>query len=193
MGIVLSQRTEVFHVPYGPWINDGTLENTFIDIKANPALIPVLPPCIGWPETQALLHTINTTTSPLMSLAADQHFSQGKQDDQPMTLVSFVTLCFAEMALNQKEKIHALAEYLQNTMDSLLQDISNSQQQPLHLEVVLEIQPTVFHHHKFQGWSLTVCISGVGQEPHAIRGDWGWGIQALIDALTHYNPAFKDA
>ena len=193
MGIVLSQRTEVFHVPYGPWTNDGTLDNTFIDIKANPALIPVLPPCIGWPETQALLHTINTTTSPLMSLAADQHFSQGKQDDQPMTLVSFVTLCFAEMALNQKEKIHALAEYLQNTMDSLLQDISDSQQQPLHLEIVLEIQPTVFHHHKFQGWSLTVFISGVGQEPHAIRGDWGWGIQALIDALTHYNPAFKDA
>ena len=71
--------------------------------------------------------------------------------------------------------------------------LRNSLQQPIPLEIIVEMQTTVFHHHQdFQGWSLTVFIAGSGQEHHVIRRTWGWGIRALIDALTPYNPALKD-
>ena len=43
MGIVLSEDFKHFHVPYGPAINDGSLDARFIDIKTKPQLIPVLP------------------------------------------------------------------------------------------------------------------------------------------------------
>jgi len=71
MGILLSESSTYFHVPYGQDIAYGSLEARFIDLKANPQMIPVLPPCVGWPETQELLTQINRAQSPYMTLAAD--------------------------------------------------------------------------------------------------------------------------
>jgi hypothetical protein len=77
MAIVVSEGTSLFHVPYGPSISDGSLEASFIDLKTHPNLIPVLPPCMGWPETQELLQLVNAPRSPFMSLAADQSYAKG--------------------------------------------------------------------------------------------------------------------
>jgi len=187
MGILLSERTEIFHVPYGPLSQDGDLNTGFVDIKTNLALIPVLPPCIGWPETRELLRSINAPPSPFMSLATHQCFTDGQHQDQPVTLISFVTLCLAELRHNHKAMISDLASFLQYQMDQLLQEISDSFQQRLQLEVVLESQPTVFHHARVDGWSLIIFMTASGQEHHTVRGTWGWGIQALIDALRGYH------
>lgn len=187
MGILLSERSEIFHIPYGPLSHDGDLNTGFVDVRANLALIPVLPPCIGWPETQELLRNINAPPSPFMSLATHQCFSDGQEQDQPVMLISFVTLCLAEIAHNQKAMISDLAAFLQYQMDQLLQEISEWLQQPLHLEVVLESQPTAFHHEELNGWSLTIFMAASGQEHQTVRGTWGWGIQALIDALEGYH------
>ncbi len=73
-------------------------------------------------------------------------------------------------------------------MDVLLQDVSTFLDHSLDLEIILEIQPTQFHHHHIQGWSLTVMMVASGQEPHTVRGTWGYGIHALIDGLTAYAP-----
>ena len=187
MGILLSERTEIFHVPYGPLSHDGDLSTGFVDIKTNLAFIPVLPPCIGWPETRELLRSINAPPSPFMSLATHQCFLNGQQQNRPVLLVSFVTLCLAEIKHNQKGMISDLATFLQCQMDQLLQEISDSLQQRLHLEVVLESQPTAFHHAKVDGWSLTIFMTASGQEHQTVRGTWGWGIQALSDALRGYH------
>lgn len=187
VGILLSERTEIFHVPYGPLSHDGDLTAGFVDVKANPALIPVLPACIGWPETQELLRSINASASPFMSLAAHQCFSEGPHQDQPVMLISFVTICLAEITHNHKAMITDLATFLHCELDQLLQEISESLQQPLHLEIVLESQPTAFHHTRSEGWSLTIFLVASGQEHQAVRGIWGWGIQALIDGLAGYH------
>jgi hypothetical protein len=142
MGILLSERTEIFHVPYGPLSNDGDLNSGFVDVKTNLTLIPVLPPCIGWPETQELLRNINAPLSPFMSLATHPRFTDGQHQDQPVTLISFVTLCLAEIAHNHKAMITDLARFLQCQMDHLLQEISESLQQLLRLEVVLGARRT---------------------------------------------------
>jgi hypothetical protein len=51
---------------------------------------------------------------------------------------------------------------------------------------LLESQATAFHHFKVDGWSLTIFMAASGQERHTVRATWGWGIQALIDALAGY-------
>jgi len=102
-------------------------------------------------------------------------------------LISFVTLCLAEIMHNHKSIITGLATFLQGRTDQLLQEISQSLQQPLHLEIVLESQPTVFHAFEVDGWSLTMFISASGQEHHRVRGTWRWGIHAFIDALASYH------
>jgi hypothetical protein len=187
MDIRLSERTEIFHVPYGPVSHDGDLNSGFVDVKTNLTLIPVLPPCIGWPETRELLRSINAPPSPFMSLATDQCFSDVQHQDQPVTLISFVTMCLAEVTHNDKAMITDLATFLQCQMDHLLQEISDSLQQRLHLEVAIESQPTAFYHFEVEGWSLTIFIAASGREHHAVRATWGWGIQALIDALAGYH------
>ena len=188
MGIVLSEGSKHFHVPYGPAITDGSLESRFIDLKTNPKMIPVLPSCVGWPETQELLTQINKARSPFMTLATDQSYATGPDPNRPVILVSFVTLCFAEISHNAKDLLSDLATYLQPQMDELLQDVSNILGHTLDLEIILEIQPTVFHHHHIEGWSLTVMMVASGQEHHAVRGTWGYGIHALIDGLNAYAP-----
>lgn len=100
MGILVSEGTSLFHVPYGPSISDGSWDASFIDLKANPNLIPVLPPCVGWPEIQELLQLVNAPHSPFMTLAADQSFAKGPDPTRPVILVSFVTVCFAEICHN---------------------------------------------------------------------------------------------
>jgi hypothetical protein len=188
MGIVLSEGSKYFHVPYGPAITDGSLEARFIDLKASPQMIPVLPPCVGWPETQQLLVQINKPRSPFMTLAADQSYAKGPDPNRPVILVSFVTLCFAEISHNAKDLLSDLVTYLQPLMDELLQDVSTMLHHTLDLEIILEIQPTFFHHHHLDGWSLTVMMIASGQEHHTVRGTWGYGIHALIDGLNAYAP-----
>lgn len=188
MGIVLSEGSKHFHVPYGPTITDGSLETQFINLKIHPHMIPVLPPCIGWPETQELLTQINKAPSPFLTLAADQQYAEGPDPNRPINLVSFVTLCFEEISHNAKDILSDLVLYLQRQMDEILQDVSMMLSQSLDLEIILEIQPTQFHHHQIQGWSLTVMMVASGQEHYAVRGAWGYGIQTLIDGLNAYAP-----
>ena len=186
MGIVLSERTEILHVPYGPLSHDGDLNIGYVDVKTNPAFIPILPPCIGWPETQELLRSINASHSPFMSLATHQCFSDGQHQNQPVRLISFVTLCLAEITHNHKTMICGIAAFLLTRMNQLLQEISESLAQRLHLEVVLESQRTAYHHSGIEGWSLTIFMDASGQEYPNVRETWGWGIHALIDALADY-------
>ena len=188
MGIMLSEGSKQFHVPYGPAISDGSLEARFIDLKANPRMIPVLPPCVGWPETQELLLHINKSPSPFMTLAANQSYAKGPDPKRPVILVSFVTLCFADITHNAKDLVSDLARFLEKQMDEILQDASTMLHQTLDLEIVLEIQPTLFHLHLIEGWSLTVMMIASGQEHHSVRGTWGYGIQTLIDSLKAYAP-----
>ena len=188
MGILLSESSTYFHVPYGPDIIYGSLEARFIDLKTEPQMIPVLPPCVGWPETQELLTQINTARSPFMTLAADQSYADGPDSNRPVILVSFVSLCFAEISHNTKDFLSDLVLYLQHQMDVLLQDVSTILDHTLDLEIILEIQPTQFHHHHIQGWSLTVMMIASGQEHHTVRGTWGYGIHALMDGLNAYAP-----
>ncbi len=188
MGILLSESSTYFHVPYGQDIAYGSLEARFIDLKANPQMIPVLPPCVGWPETQELLTQINRAQSPYMTLAADQSYANGPDTNRPVILVSFVSLCFAEISHNTKDFLSDLVLYLQHQMDALLQDVSTILDHTLDLEIILEIQPTQFHHHHIQGWSLTVMMVASGQEHQAVRGTWGYGIHALIEGLNAYAP-----
>jgi hypothetical protein len=188
MGILLSESSTYFHVPYGPDIIYGSLEARFIDLKTEPQMIPVLPPCVGWPETQELLTQINTARSPFMTLAADQSYADGPDSNRPVILVSFVSLCFAEISHNTKDFLSDLVLYLQHQMDVILQDVSRILDHTLDLEIILEIQPTQFHHHHIQGWSLTVMMIASGQEPPTVRGTWGYGIHALIDGLNTYAP-----
>lgn len=188
MDIVLSEGTKEFHVPYGPAINDGSLEARFIDLKTQPEMIPVLPPCVGWPETQELLIQINKGRSPFMTLAADQSYAKGPDPDRPVILVSFVSLCFAEISHNAKDLVSDLVSFLQQQMDVILKDASTMLDSTLDLEIILEIQPTQFHHHQIEGWSLTVMMIASGQEHHSVRGTWGYGISALIDGLNAYAP-----
>ena len=188
MGIVLSEGSQHFHVPYGPAITDGSLEARFIDLKTHPEMIPVLPPCVGWPETQELLVQINKAQSPFMTLATDQSYAKGPDPNRPVILVSFVTLCFAEISHNAKDILSDLVMYLQRQMDELLQNVSTMLDQSLDLEIILEIQPTFFHHQHIDGWSLTVMMVASGQEHHAVRGTWAHGIHSLIDGLNTYAP-----
>jgi hypothetical protein len=188
MGIVFSVGSKHFHVPYGPALTDGSLNAGFIDLKNFPHFIPVLPPCVGWPETQELLVQINKPQSPFVTLAVDQSYANGPDLNQPVILASFVTLCFPEISHNTKDFVSDLVEYLQRQMDELLQDVSTMLDHTLDLEIILEIQPTIFHLHHIEGWNLTIMMIASGQEPHAVRGTWGYGINALIDGLNTYAP-----
>jgi hypothetical protein len=159
-----------------------------MNLKTHPQMIPVLPPCIGWLETQELLTQINKSQSPFMTLAADQHYTDGPDPHRPVILVSFVTLCFKEISHNAKDVLSDLVLYLQGQMNELLQNVSMLLSTSLDLEIILEIRSTQFHHHHIQGWSLTVMMVASGQESHTVRGTWGYGIHALIDGLTAYAP-----
>lgn len=188
MGILRSEGTSLFHVPYGPSLKDGNWEASFIDLKTHPDLISVLPPCVGWPETQALLQQMNAKTSPFMSLAADQSFAKGPDPARPVILVSFATFCFAEISHNTKDLLSDLTQFLQTQMDDLLQEIANALGKPIEMEIVLELQPTRYHYERLQGWSVTVMTIVSGHDYQAVRGTWGWGIQAFMDALKAYAP-----
>jgi hypothetical protein len=123
-----------------------------------------------------------------MTLAADQQYAEGPNPNRPIILVSFVTLCFEEISHNAKDVLSDLVLYLQRQMDELLQNVSTILNMSLDLKIILEIQPTQFHHHQIQGWSLTVMMVASGQEHYAVRGAWGYGISALIDGLHAYAP-----
>jgi hypothetical protein len=102
MGIDIAEQTETFHVPFGSPNSNGTPEASYVDVKAHPEWIPVLPSCLGWPETQTLLTIINSPISPFMSLAADQGFTWAEAVERHRVLTSFVAVCFADVSLNTK-------------------------------------------------------------------------------------------
>ena len=186
MGIRVTEQQEMFHVPFGNPNSEGPPEATFWDLKHHPEWIAVLPSGIGWPEIQALLQIINSPSSPFMSLAADQGFTTTNSPSTPV-LTSFLTLCWFPLSHNTKSQIDHLAEFLGENIDEVLQQTSDQLQGPLPLEIVLEKQPTQFHHQDFSGWSLSIMLAAQGTTiPHA-RRMWGLGIQALQDILDQSN------
>ncbi len=184
MGIRVSETEGVLHIPYGPPSDDGTHESTFVDLKANPSWVPVIPPSIGWPETRNLLEAINASESPLMSLAAHQGFASPDQPEFDAVLTSFVTLCYADLQRNKKLALEQLASFLQLQVSELLQAVSNEIERALFLNVLLELQPTAFHHNAFEGWSLTIFMAAYGGDAGDARRTWNVGVRALQDALT---------
>jgi hypothetical protein len=187
MGIRISERDEVFHIPYGLPNSDGTPESSFVDLKANPALVPVLAPCLGWPETRDLLKAVNAPESPLMTLAADQGFTTTEQPEHLVALTSFVTLSYAEVERNRKPAMADLAERLDKRMSAVLQAVSHVLQRTLFLNVTLELQPTIFHHQGLDGWSLTVLMAAYGGDERDARLTWRMGVKALQAALTDHD------
>ncbi len=183
MGIRISQRDDVFHVPYGIPNNDGTPESNFVDLKTHPEWVPVLPPCLGWPETCALLRAINAADCSLMSLAADQVFVRVGQPDDQTALTSFLTFCYARLLQNERKALMDLAEFLKGRTSELLQLACDTLQRRLSLDIVLEVHPTIFHVKGISGWSLTALIVAYGQDEGAARSTWGVGMQALQEAL----------
>ncbi|MER3424084.1 MAG: hypothetical protein C4293_13520 [Nitrospiraceae bacterium] len=183
MGISISESTTVLHIPYGPFTNEGSPDTGFVDLKAHPEWISVMPPCLGWPETRDLLQAINAPSSPLMTLAADQAFTAPSQSEFKVALASFVTLCYADLPRNAKQPLADLAESLKARISDLLQAVSNELQQRLFLKIVLELQPTIFHHEDLEGWSLTVFMAAYGDDEGETRMTWHVGVRALQEAI----------
>jgi len=181
--IPISEHSDVFHVPYGPPNSEGSPGGSFVNVKANPEWISVLPSCIGWPEIQRLLRVINAPMTPLMSLAADQGIAETKDADKPFALTSFVILCLADIPSNRQSSIRELANFFQHQLTDSIQDTADTLQRPLHLQVRLEIQPTHFHHHGFEGWSLMVLLAATEQDPRLARHTWSLGLRALEEAV----------
>ncbi len=183
MGIRISHRDEVFHVPYGSLNNDGTPDSNFVDLKAHPEWVAVLPPCLGWPETRELLHAINSAKSSLMSLATDQAFVRVTHPDYTIALTSFLTLCYARLARNERETLADLAEFLRRRTSELLQLASDQLQRRLPVDLVIEVQPTIFHLKGVSAWSLTILTAAYGTDERTARSNWGIAMKALHEAL----------
>ena len=184
MGISVSESSNVFHVPFSSFNNDGTPEDGFVDLKAHPEWIPVLPSCIGWPEMQSLLHVINAPQTPLMSLAAAQHFVPG--DSSMSRLTSFVVLCPAKPSEQDKPAMKNLADFLRVRIDELMHAASQALKQRLDVEIRLELQPTRFHLHGVDGWSLMVLTYVCADEIREARKIWGVVLRVLERALPTY-------
>ncbi len=184
MGIRTSERTNLFHVPYGSFNSEGTPENSFFDLRANPSWIPVLPSCIGWIETQTLLLILNASTSKFMSLASDQAFVE--QGQPGATLTFFVTVCFADIGSNTKAAIAELVGHLNQKLNEGFQGISNVLQRSLDLDMVLEMQPTLFHNFQIEAWSLTILMAARGENELQARETWGLCLTMLGQAIEEY-------
>ncbi len=187
MGIYIAEQAETFHVPFGSPNSEGTPEANYVDVKVNPEWIPVLPSCMGWPETQALLKTINAPTSPFMSLATGQDFTWAEAVERQIVLTSFVALCFAEVSLNTKDTICDLAQGLQHRLDHRLQNATNKLGQRLHINIRLEIQPTRFHDYGFDGWSLMILMASSSNEKRLARYNWSLALTSLEAAIQEYD------
>ncbi|MCY4614007.1 MAG: hypothetical protein OXB94_10370 [Nitrospira sp.] len=185
MGISISESTTVFHVPFSSPNNEGIPEDGFIDLKAHPEWIPVLPSCIGWPELQSLLKVINAPHTGLMSLAADQNFIPGDPSESQLT--SFVVICPAEPSDRDKPAMRSLADFLRAGIDALMHKASDALRQRLDVEILLELQPTRFRLDGVDGWSLTVMTSVCADETHEARRIWGIVLRALETALQAYD------
>lgn len=184
MGIRIAESPATFHVPYGPLNSDGTPEASFVDLKTHPEWVPVIEPCLGWPETRELLQSINSPTSPLMSLAASQGFTSPGQPEFQVVLTSFVTLCYAEVAHNRREVVEALAALLEPRMSAFLQAASEDLERALFLNVLLDLQPTVFRLKAFDGWSLSVFLAAYGSDEGDARRIWRVGMRSLQEAIS---------
>lgn len=171
-------------MPFSSFNNDGTPEDGYVDLKAHPEWIPVLPSCLGWPEMQSLLKVINTPHSPMMSLAAAQNFISG--DPSKSQLTSFVVTCMANPSEQDKPAMRNLADSLRVQIDELMHEASQTLRQRLDVEIRLELQPTRFHLHGIDGWSLMVMTYVCAGEVREARQIWGMVLRILEAALRAY-------
>ena len=184
MGISVAESTDVFHVPFSSFNNDGTPEDGYVDLKAHPEWIPVLPSCLGWPEMQSLLKFINAPDSPMMSLAAAQNFIPG--DPSKSQLTSFVVICPANPSEQDKPAMRSLADFLGVKIDELMHETSHAMSRRLDVQIRLELQPTRFHLHGVNGWSLMLMTYVRADEMREARKIWGVVLLVLEAALLAY-------
>jgi hypothetical protein len=186
MPIRISETARIFKVPYGASSlanSEGSPDDRFVDLKANPSWAGVIPPCLGWPETADLLRAVNAPDAPFMTLAADQGVTAVEHDGLKAALVSFVVVCYAEFERNQKCALSDVAASVKGRLQELLGSASDELQRPLDLSVVLELQPTIFHEHDVEGWSLSILMAAYGEDEGEARLTWRVGMMAVQHAL----------
>lgn len=130
-----------------------------------------------------LLTRVNSPTTDLMTLAAFQEFARSSQPEFSSALISFVTLCFADLPRNRRATVEGLAERVEREMPQSLQQFSNAFDRILFLDVVLELQPTRYQLKGIEGWSLTVLLAAYGGDDGEARRTWTCGLMALERAL----------
>jgi hypothetical protein len=186
MPIRISETARVLTVPYGASAlanTDGSPDDRFVDLKANPGWAGVIPPSIGWPETAELLRAVNAPDVPFMTLAADQGVTAVDHEGLKAALVSFVVVCFSEVQRNRKPALNEVAAGVKTRLDDLLSTASDELQRSLDLSVVLELTPTIFRDRQVTGWSLSILMAAYGQDEGDARLIWRIGMMALQQAL----------
>lgn len=123
-----------------------------------------------------------------MSLAAGQTFTTPKESpstDGQVNLVSFVTVCCADLT-DKKDNMLNLREFLHRDRDQSLQAASDVLKRPLHIHLMLELHPTIFHIERKSCWSLSIFMNAMGENAGKALGTWRIGMMALREVLARY-------
>jgi hypothetical protein len=178
MRITLAIGENHLTVPYGTAQRDDSTNYGYVDLKANPELVPTIPEVRDWPELEALLIVLNSPTSLYRSLGCEKSFSPYMNDEVPelkVKLVSYIDIAFIDEEFN---KVGASFEEMMGAYADF------AQRQPFAKYVIFdpELTKTRYRDENVDGWCISVWIGGFGSDEASARSAW----RTVIDVFTSF-------
>ncbi len=178
MRIPLKIGAQKLAIPYRSENHEASVNYGFMDLKADPTLIPLVPEVQDWPEFEVLLKAVNSSRSVFRSLGCEKSFSEHRDLSSPhltTKLVSYIDIAFDDIALNTNM---VMFEEMMGAYKSFAQD----QEFDRFVKFDPELTETRFTKEGVSGWCISIWVAGFGTSEDEARRAWS----TVILALTHF-------
>lgn len=164
-------------IPYPPIDHQDGHENSgYMDLKADPEAVSLVPEVDGWPELAQFLITINAAASPLESVGCEKGYFPTEVDGKPaIRLGSYIDVIFTDAALNDG------AENLLLLASRLAQAVEGCEQWWAQVEISLNRFKYVAE--ADLPWGLMIRVSNCGRTEEEAREFWSETLRRLGDAI----------
>ena len=171
MRLVLAVEYKLLGIPYHRSADGHS--HSFVDLRANPAGIDLIPEAAKWPELKATLECLNDTKRPFRTLGCAEF--EYVSAPQPYT-DAYVTFCFVEP--RERENEHNYYALFHNFGGFLV----NQASLPDQLNIRMELRNTVFYEeNNLRAWSLEFWVQGLGKNTEERRRLPALGFSILRD------------
>jgi hypothetical protein len=178
--LAYEESAKLLGVPYS---RHDPNSHSYVDLKRDPDLIEELPELYNEPEIRRLVIKLNEPDGYFRSIGCERKYVADDEASGRGRFTSYVGFALDAWPFESKEAAQSIA--------STFNDYAKQFEWSDNVQMIIEIQPTVFYDSNQSGWSLDFWACGFGHNEEESRSAWSVAMSRFTDFVDVDNKRWK--